>query len=279
MRKLARGLVCIMAVMCFMTACSKDKPTGNTKVNRPSSTAENKEQQTVSNMKVYIKDITAYAGENIDYISAIESAENLEINRSMIYVDSSAVDNHTPGVYKAVYTLDYLGASITNSIKVTILENPNASASESSAESTSETMSATETASETVSETSGSETETAAENGETVSGETSASAETGTSGQQPDTAPSTASTEPVTAVVEQELPPAEITLSNGRVVTIKMTSARYITETYTDESYFEEDGLTFLTSELKVLFNTGEVQVVETVVTRVQPQETSTAGE
>lgn len=252
MKKLARGLVCAMAVMCFMTACGKDKPTGNTQVNRPAATVGNKEQQTVSNMKVYIKDITAYAGEDIDYIGAIESAENLEINRSMIYVDSSAVDNHTPGVYKAVYTLDYLGATVTNAIKVTILENPNASAPTASVENTSETSSVTETV-----------------------------AETGTSGQQTDagqsTVPSTISTEPVTAVVEQELPPAEITLSNGRVVTIKMTSARYITETYTDESYFEEDGFTFLTSELKVLFNTGEVQVVETVVTRVQPQSTTGA--
>lgn len=270
MKKLARGLVCAMAVMCFMTACGKDKPTGNMQVNRPAATAGNKEQQTVSNMKVYIKDITAYAGEDIDYIGAIESAENLEINRSMIYVDSSAVDNHTPGVYKAVYTLDYLGATVTNSIKVTILENPNASAPAASAENTSETSSVTETA-----------TETATENGETSSSEASASAETGMSEQQTDagqsTVPSTISTEPVTAVVEQELPPAEITLSNGRVVTIKMTSARYITETYTDESYFEEDGFTFLTSELKVLFNTGEVQVVETVVTRVQPQSTTGA--
>lgn len=271
MKRLARGFVCAMAVMCFMTGCSKDKPTGNAQANKPTAGAGKQEEQTVSNMKVYIKDITAYAGEDIDYIGAIESAENLEINRSMIYVDSSAVDNHTPGVYKAVYTLDYLGAAVTNSIKVTILENPNASTPEAATETAAEASSA-----EAPTEASTAETETTAE---TSGGETESSA--GTTERQTDAAQNPAqtvlSTEPVTAVVEQELPPAEITLSNGRVVTIKMTSARYITETYTDESYFEEDGFTFLTSELKVLFNTGEVQVVETVVTRVQPQETSTA--
>lgn len=225
---------------------------------------------TTSNLRVHISDITAYAGEEIDYISAIQSAENMEIKRSMIYVDSSAVDTNTPGIYLAEYSFDYLGETVTSSVKVTIVANPNATTAAPPEETTAPIQPASE---ETPSETSGettppSESASAAEE----------SAAGGDGSEQPDnpptetTAQAPLSTEPVRATVEQALPDATITLSNGKVATVKCTSSRYIVETFTDESYFEEDGFTFLTSELKVLFNTGEIQVIETVVTRVEPQ-------
>lgn len=270
MKRWICGLIGAMLVMCCMTACKNDKPATGVPVNRPASVNGNQEQQTLSNMKVYIKDITAYAGEDIDYIGAIESAENLELNRSMIYVDSSLVDNHTPGVYKALYTFDYMGSTVSSAAKVTILENPEP---------------VTETTGEVTGETAGETTEASAETTTEASAETTAEApaETSTEPSETETAPAAesvpVSTEPVTAVVEQSLPPAEITLASGRVVTIQMTSSRYITETYTDETYYEENGMTFQIAELKVVFNTGEVQVVETVVTRVQPQEISTESE
>ncbi len=288
-------MVCVLAAACLLTACSKDKPSGNTNVgSRPEVTAGMQEQQTVSNMRVFIKDITAYAGEEIDYIGAIESAENLEINRSMIYVDSSAVDSNTPGTYKAIYTLDYLGSSVSNSVKVTILENPEKETTTAPTEAVTQTAPTETTFGE---EASGEQVtasgETTGEGNTESSGsserETSGAGSTGTetSGAAGDDGTGTSTgetqtvspTEPVTAVVEQELPDAEITLSSGRVVSFKMTSARYITETYTVETYFEEDGMTFLNSELRVVFNTGEEQVVETVVTRVQPQSTTAATE
>lgn len=278
-RKAALGFVCVMAAACMLTACGKDKPSGNTNVgSRPTATAGMQEQQTVSNMRVFIKDITAYAGEEIDYIGAIESAENLEINRSMIYVDSSAVDSNTPGTYKAIYTLDYLGSSVSNSVKVTILENPE---KETTAVSVETTTAPAQTATEAVTTEATSGEDTSGEQptglGETTSeGETTGATDDGTGTSTGETQ-TVSPTEPVTAVVEQELPDAEITLSSGRVVSFKMTSARYITETYTVETYFEEDGMTFLNSELRVVFNTGEEQVVETVVTRVQPQSTTAA--
>lgn len=277
-KRLGLGLVCVLAAACMVTACGKDKPSGNTNVgSRPVATAGMQEQQTVSNMRVFIKDITAYAGDDIDYIGAIESAENLEINRSMIYVDSSAVDSNTPGTYKAIYTLDYLGSSVSNSVKVTILENP---------EKETTTVAPTEDATETVTETATTEAtsgeqvsgEQSTGSGETTSeGETTGATGDGTTDTQTGETQTVSSTEPITAIVEQELPAAEITLSSGRVVSFKMTSARYITETYTVDTYFEEDGMTFLNSELRVVFNTGEEQVVETVVTRVQPQSTTAA--
>lgn len=276
-KRLGLGLVCVLAVACMLTACGKNKPSGNTNIgSRPVTTAAMLEQQTVSNMRVFIKDITAYAGEEIDYIGAIESAENLEINRSMIYVDSSAVDSNTPGTYKVIYTLDYLGSSVSNSVKVTILENPEKETTTAPAETTTEI--ATETA--TTEATSGEEAsgEQSTGSGETTSeGETTGATGDGTTDTQTGETQTVSSTEPITAIVEQELPAAEITLSSGRVVSFKMTSARYITETYTVDTYFEEDGMTFLNSELRVVFNTGEEQVVETVVTRVQPQSTTAA--
>lgn len=223
-----QGMVCLLAAG-MLVSCSRNTANRNPGGSRPTTAAvRQQEQQTVSDKKVFIRDITAEAGDKIDYIGAIESAENLEINRSMIYVDSSAVNSNVPGIYKAVYTFDYLGASVTSAVKVTVLEKQEK-----------------ETEQETVS---GQEGQTTAAEGR----------------------------EPVTAVVEQELPDAELTLSDGKKVNIEMTSARYITETYTAEDYFEQDGMTFLQSELWIVFNTGEEQVVETVVTRVQPQ--STAG-
>lgn len=267
-KRAMRVLVCALtaSVLC---SCGGDKKNTNTGSgtwsgsSRPAGAAGVQEQQTVSDKKVVIRDITAYAGEEIDYVGAIESAENLEINRSMIYVDSSAVDSNTPGTYKAVYTLDYLGTSVSNSVKVTILENPDKETGTTPVETAAETSgeAATETSVEK-----NDETATSAA-GETQNTE---NAETGMNETQ-----TVSWTEPITAVVEQVLPDAEITLSNGRVVSVKMTSARYITETYTVDAYFEEDGMTFLSSELRVVFNTGEEQVIETVVTRVQPQNTA----
>ncbi len=275
MKKFTRILICATAAACLVTACGK-KPAsnahiGSTKPNSGGST--NKEPQTTSNLKVHISDIVSYAGDEIDYIGAIQSAENMEIKRSMIYVDSSAVDTNTPGTYLAEYSFDYLGSTVTSSIKVTIIANPNATTTAANEEPTTEPQ---EESSESVSNESTEESSAEESTQEPSSsdsqitdpGEQASSSEENT---QPEIdAP--LSTEPVEATVEQPLPDANITLSNGKVVTVKCTSNRYIVETFTDETYFEEDGFTFLTSELKVLFNNGDIQVIETVVTRVEPQ-------
>ena len=271
MKKITRVIVCAVAAACFITACGK-KPASTPHAGSalPGGSHMSAEQPTTtSNLRVHISDITAYAGDEIDYIGAIQSAENMEINRSMIYVDSSAVDTNTPGIYLAEYSFDYLGSTVTSSVRVTILANPNATTAAPPEETTASVPSASE---EAPPETAGETTTPAASSGEEESAaggdgnDPAANQPTETAAQAP------LSTEPVRATVEQALPDATITLSNGKVVTVKCTSSRYIVETFTDESYFEEDGLTFLTSELKVLFNTGEIQVIETVVTRVEPQ-------
>ena len=200
-------------VICTLTACAKDKPATNNRPTLPASTNSTATQQTTSSIRVSIDNITSPKGAEIDFIGAIRSAENMELSRSMIYVDSSSVDSNTPGTYEAYYTFDYLGTTIISSNKITIVDN----------------------------------TEETESNTDMISTDT--------------------------PIEEQAFPDALITLTNGTVASIKCTSARYIVETFTEESYFEEKGFTFLNSKLKVLFNTGETQVIETVVTRVQPQE------
>lgn len=219
--------------------------------------------------KVEINNIVSYAGEEIDYLSNIETAENMELSKSMIYVDSSGVDLFTPGTYTAIYTFDYMGTNVIKEITVTIKENPR----------TSESVSSTAPSSETVSEqnTSVSDTEQTTSNresSETTSPENaSGSSESNLPSIEPLPESPTGETASVqVSLSDQEIPDASITLSTGKVVTIKCTPSRYIVETFTEESYFEEYGNTYLNSQLKLLYNTGEVQVVETVITRVQPQ-------
>lgn len=269
MKKIARILICVTAAACLITACGK-KPSSNTHLgsaNPNSGVNTNKEPQTTSNLKVHISDIISYAGDEIDYIGAIQSAENMEIKRSMIYVDSSAVDTNTPGTYLAEYSFDYLGSTVTSSIKVTILANPNAATTKAKEETTTEpqTEPTENDPNESTQEPSSSDSQV------TDPGEQATNPEENTQ-SIPEGPPST---EPVQATVEQALPDANITLSNGKVVTVKCTSNHYIVETFTEETYYEEDGFTFLTSELKVLFNNGDIQVIETVVTRVEPQNTT----
>lgn len=273
MKKFVKLIICATVAACLITSCGK-KPASNPRGGSSIPSGSNsggvsREQQTVSNIRVHISDITAYAGEEIDYISAIQSAENMEIKRSMIYVDSSAVDNSTPGVYLAEYSFDYLGATVASSIKVTILANPNATTAAVEEETSTSSESVPEQPTDEASTNEPSAQEPAAEPADNNTGSQTADPSESESREQPEMP---LSTEPVRATVEQELPDAVITLSNGKIVTVKCTSSRYIVETFTDETYFEEDGFTFLTSELKVLFNTGDIQVIETVVTRVDPQ-------
>ncbi len=276
MKKFTRILICVMAAACLITACGK-KPASNThtgSVKPGSNGSTNKEPQTTSNLKVHISDIVSYAGDEIDYIGAIQSAENMEVKRSMIYVDSSAVDTNTPGTYLAEYSFDYLGSTVTSTIKVTILANPNATTTSAEEETSTEptTESSENTSNESTEEPSEATQEPSIPDSEHADPNRQTSNAEEYTPSDPEGPPST---EPVEATVEQMLPDANITLSNGKVVTVKCTSNRYIVETFTDETYFEEDGFTFLTSELKVLFNTGDIQVIETVVTRVEPQNTT----
>ncbi|NLZ81725.1 MAG: hypothetical protein GX913_08030 [Clostridiales bacterium] len=84
------------------------------------------------------------------------------------------------------------------------------------------------------------------------------------------TSVATTSTAKQTTTSKNSIPNAIIELSDGTTVEIENTDTRYVVKTFSDESYTKKDGGRYLTSELKVEFNTGEIQVLETVVTRVE---------
>lgn len=261
MKKLGYCLAGVLLVGALLSGCgkkgedNKGSYSPNTNGNISVTTAEN-------GPIVNINNIIAYVGDTIDYMASIQSVENMELEKSMIYIDSSGVDTSTPGTYTATYSFDYMGTTVSRMITVTIEPNPKKEV---------ETSISEEITQEETEETSASkgEEETPSTKGEDNTIESTS----GKDGQTADETSSDNSAGAVTATLdtleEQDIPDASITLSNGAIVTIKCTSSRYIVETFTDETYYDENGFTYLKSELKVAFNTGDIQVVETVITRV----------
>lgn len=228
---------------------------------------------------VNLNNLTVIAGSEIDYMSAIESVENMDLSKSMVSINSSGVDRFTPGNYTVYYTFDYMGYTVKSFIVLNVLENPE--------KETTPAQTATKTSTEETSETESFE-QTSDSASESSASEASSESETETtsaSGQMEDpTSSSTNANGALDATVyhpDLPIPDAVFTLSTGEVVTIKNTPERYIVETFTDDIYYTEDEYHYLRSELKVLMNTGEVQTVEMVITRVNeiPEENSDSNE
>lgn len=232
--------------------------------------------------KVNMSNLVITAGSEIDYMSAIESVENMDLSKSMVSINSANVDRFTPGNYTVYYTFDYMGQTVKSFIVVTVLENTE--------ETTIPSESNTETSSTDDSEQS-SENSTGAE-GESSSGEETSN--TGPSNEENSNGASSSETNTESTSSENgngalnstvyhsdvPIPDAIFTLSTGETVTIKNTPERYIVETFTEDSYYTEDDCHYLRSELKVLMNTGEVQTVEMVITRVSgiPEENTSSS-
>lgn len=211
---------------------------------------------------VHLTDLTVTAGSEIDYTSAIESVENMDLSKTMIYVNSASVDRFTPGVYTAYYTFDYMGYKIENFITVTILE-----ADEETTvppDTSTETTAPAEVAASTDSTSSAGVQPTDSSDSTVSAGSSETMATTA--------APHNNTLDATIYDPNATIPDAIFTLSNGQTITIKNTPARYIVETFTDETYYTQGGENYLNSQLKILLNTGEVQVIETVVTRVNGQ-------
>lgn len=250
MKKLRCYLIGILLAGTLFSGCGKEKETnrGHYSPNQ----GENVVITTPENSPIVnINNIVAQAGETIDYMASIQSVENIELEKSMIHIDSSGVDTFTPGIYTATYSFDYMGTIVNRMITVTIEPNPER---ETEAPTSVLMGSSTETESQTTSMDS--------------LGETNQGDDTQIDTSSTDT-PNQAVIATLDTLEEQDIPDADITLSNGTVVKIKCTASRYIVETFTDETYYEENGFTYLKSELKVVFNTGDTQVVETVINRV----------
>lgn len=260
--------------MLLLAGCGKE----NTKKNPSFSSSSNNMPSTLPAQtttaapenapKVNLTNLTITAGSEIDYMSAIEAVENMDLSKSMVYVNSSGVDRFTPGNYTVYYTFDYMGYTVKSFIIVTVLENTEETSflEEPTAESTPAETTASEIPSSI-------EQETTAATSETSAPESSASETSPTASEQnTETTSSTNNTSVLDATIynkDTPIPDAVFTLSTGETVTIKNTSERYIVETFTDDIYYTEDGHHFLRSELKILLNTGEIQTIETVITRV----------
>ena len=249
MKKLKCYLIGILLAGTLLSGCGKEKETN--KGHYSPNQGENVVITTPENSPIVnINNIVAQAGEPIDYMASIQSVENIELEKSMIHIDSSGVDTFTPGIYTATYSFDYMGTIVNRMITVTIEPNP-----ERETEAPTSVLM-------------GSSTETESQTSTDSSGETNQGGDTQTESSSVDT-PNQAVIATLDTLEEQDIPDADITLSNGTVVKIKCTASRYIVETFTDETYYEENGFTYLNSELKVVFNTGDTQVVETVINRV----------
>lgn len=237
-KKYSRSIAIAILIGMILTACGKDKETNN--YYTTSSTPAVMEEMTTTvdpdAPRVDIGDITIQAGDNIDYLSNITPIENIEIEKCMIAVDSSAVNRYKPGAYPVFYSVDYMGKMISKQITLTVLEG-----------------NGEEIVTTAQAETQNTEEETGTEETVTVNPE------------------ETQTTEETDLLPEQILENPPIKLSTGKEVFVKCTSTRYIVETYTEDTYFEENGYSFIKSELKVMFNTGEIEVIETVKNRVQP--------
>lgn len=215
--------------------------------------------------KVSLSNLTVMAGSEIDYMSAIEAVENMDLSKSMVYINSSNVDRFTPGSYTVYYNFDYMGYTVKSFITVTVLEN-----------TTQETVSSSETTTESASAENNSPSEQNSSPAEAPSTEVppeqSSDSASPSSEQTGETTTSSTDSNVLDATVYNKdlpIPDAVFTLSTGETVTIKNTPERYIVETFTDDIYYTEDGYNFLCSELKILLNTGEVQTIETVISRV----------
>lgn len=72
--------------------------------------------------KISISNIKAKKGTDIDYLSGVVIEDEDQYEDLKVWVDASAVDIYEPGSYKAKYTFEYDGKSITHEIVVTIID-------------------------------------------------------------------------------------------------------------------------------------------------------------
>lgn len=262
---------------------SKNNHSYNSNSNYTPSTSPVQTTTTVSenSPKVNLNNLVITAGSEIDYMSAIESVENMELSKCMVSINSSNVDRFTPGNYTVYYTFDYMGQTVKSFIVVTVVENTeeNTIVSETSTTVSTSSEQTSDSSTESSNETEGESSTTNEENSSEMDINESSSSELNS--ENPSSNNPNGALNSTVYHSDLPIPDAVFTLSTGETVTIKNTPERYIVETFTEDAYYTEDGANYLRSELKVLMNTGEVQTVEMVVTRVNgiPEESTSSTE
>lgn len=245
--------VSLILILTF-TSCSSNKTSKETETTPPP----------LSNKLPVIlaSDIVSEIGKEIDYRDNLKIVNATSDDYYNITISSSSVDNTTLGTYSAIYMVDYANGMITKQISVTIVDALDAD-EDLPTVVIEEVTTANNAQEETVSTPEATIPETTASqsnNSETTTTKTSTAATTTT----------TTSTSKQNTTSNNSIPNAVIQLSDGTTVEIENTATRYVYRTFSDESHSVKDGGKYLTSELKVEFNTGEIQVLESIVTRVE---------
>lgn len=71
---------------------------------------------------INISDIKSPVGENIDFLSGVVIMNEDDFDDLQVWADASAIDIFTPGDYKAVYTFNYNGKTVSKEVTVTIFK-------------------------------------------------------------------------------------------------------------------------------------------------------------
>lgn len=292
----------VMLVITLQTACgnSDDNKTPTISYGPEVGFAGGNVDLSGDNPIVDISNIKSPVGENIDFLSGVVIANEDSFSDLEVWADASLVDIFTPGNYKATYTFNYNGKSITKDITVTIFEpetEPSASETIGNGGTTIQQTSSSNTTSpastpglsennttypNVSSENNTTDTNVSSENNTTTSGSSSGNNAT-TPANQATTIPQ-ATTTPQAASSTREIITTKgnsttesknignytIELLSGKTITIKNTTSKYIVSTRTDISTITRNGKNYRVSKLIITYNTGAEQVLETLEERIK---------
>lgn len=119
MKKIA--LIALMMLASLVLFACKDKEE-EIVYNKEEGVASGTVELSGKEPKISISNIKAKKGTDIDYLSGVVIEDEDQYEDLKVWVDASAVDIYEPGSYKAKYTFEYDGKSITHEIVVTIID-------------------------------------------------------------------------------------------------------------------------------------------------------------
>ena len=114
-------LIALMMLTVIMMFACKDKDE-EIVYNKEEGVASGTVELSGKEPKISISNIKAKKGTDIDYLSGVIIEDEDQYEDLKVWVDASAVDIYEPGNYKAKYTFEYDGKSITHEIVVTIID-------------------------------------------------------------------------------------------------------------------------------------------------------------
>lgn len=116
--------ISILASACLFAACSskKELPKASYSYGPELGLASGNVDLSGDDPDINISDIKSPVGANIDFLSGVVVMNEENYEDLQIWADASTIDIFTPGDYKATYTFNYNGKSISKEINVTIVE-------------------------------------------------------------------------------------------------------------------------------------------------------------